>query len=160
MFLGLGKTVDARNVVLDGQGLAKDASVRSLVDLTSVRPGTVSIDLMEGDVHITTGLNLSDGTLSELSLGHLSDINVPRQLGTPAGVDGAGFDFGVADDGRVHLAGADGGAVSRNGVADHEADRWRGPRQPLSGQNHGMGVNQGKQSRQRQGVSGFTEHGE
>ena len=150
--LGLGRrdAVGAGDVVGDSQILADETRVARLVDIAHIRPGTVGVDLVEGDDDVVSGTDLRHGALGQSDLGVLGDVDVAGQLGAAAFVDDVGLDLGVADDGCVQLARADGGAVARDRVADLEPDGTWGPGDALRPEDHAMAVDEGCEDR-RQG---------
>ena len=150
MGLGLREAVDAGDVVLDLEGLGDEARVASLVDVADVGAGAVGVDLVDGHGYFAAGLDLGDGADGEGVLGVFADVDVAGQLGPPALVDDVGEDLGVADDGGVHLAGVDGGAVARDGIVDLEADGQGRAGVSLGAKNHAVGLGQGQEGRKRQ----------
>ena len=158
--LGLGRrdAVDAGDVVGDGQILADETRVARLVDIAHIRPGTVGVDLVEGDDDVVPGTDLRHGALGESDLSVLGNIDIAGQLGAAAFVDDVGLDLGIANDGCVQLARADGGAVARDGVADLEPDGTWGSGDALRPEDHTMAADEGSEDR-RQGEIGRRRRG-
>lgn len=114
--LDLGETVDTGDVVGDlERDLASGAlGVAGDVQIASVRTGTVGVDLVDGDLNLATGLDLGDLARGQSVLGDLADIDIAGKLSTSALVHDVGFNLGITDNGRVHLAGVDVRAVAGN----------------------------------------------
>lgn len=83
-----------------------------------VRAGTISVDLVDGDSHLSTGRDLGDSIGSEGVLGVLSNVDVSAKLSTSTLVGDVRGDLGITDDGGVLLARADGCAVPCNVTLD------------------------------------------
>lgn len=76
-----------------------------------VRTGTISVDLVDRDGHLSTGRDLGDSIGGEGVLGVLPNVDVSAKLGTSTLVHDVRGDLGITDDGGILLAGADGCAV-------------------------------------------------
>lgn len=153
----LTKSILSRDIVAHDQLVGHDSRVGPFVQVAGVRSCAVGVDLVDRHVDAGSLSHGRDGAFGECVFGHGADVDVAVELGAAAGVDGAGGDFGVADDGCVHLAGVDGGAVAGDGVVDHEADGRGGISLALGGEDDAVGGDQGreKEGRQRQeGVLG------
>lgn len=118
LLLGLRQTVGARDVVGNLELCELGGSVAGLVEITLVGPGTVSVDLMDGDGHDSACLDRSDAASGQLVFSLLADIDVAVDLGASARVDNVLRNLRVADDGRVLLARRDGGAVASKVLVD------------------------------------------
>lgn len=76
-----------------------------------VRAGTVSVDLVDRDSHLSTGRDLGNSIGGEGVLGVLPNVDVSAKLSTSTLVYDVRGDLGITDDGGILLAGADARAV-------------------------------------------------
>lgn len=80
--------------------------------------GTISVDLVDRDGHLSTGRDLGNSIGGKGVLGVLSNVDVSAKLGTSTLVYDVRGDLGITDDGGILLAGADARAVPRKVALD------------------------------------------
>lgn len=86
----------------------------SLIEVTGVGSRTIGVDLMKGDSHCCSGLDLCDGSSCQSVFGIFSHINVTTQFCSATLVDNVGRYLGISNDGSVLLTRRDTRAVSCN----------------------------------------------
>jgi hypothetical protein len=144
LFLGLGQAKRARDVVGYLERSEGGDGVASLVHVALERTSSISVDLVDGDLHDRARRDSSHAASSQLVLGLLTDIDVAIDLGTSTGVDNVLGNLLVTDDGSILLARRDGGAVAGNGGINQET--LTGTRVTNSGKDGGVRVHSGDES--------------
>lgn len=87
LFLGLGQAEGAGDVVGDLERSEGGDSVAGLVHVALKRTSTISVDLVDGDLHDGARRHRSHAASSELVLGLLSNVDVAGNLSTSTSVD-------------------------------------------------------------------------
>jgi hypothetical protein len=93
----------------------------SLVEITNIRTGAISVDLMDSNSHDCAGLNLGDLASSDSILGVLSNIDVAGQFGSSTLIDDVCVDFRVSDNSRILLTRTDTSAVPSDFWVDYSS---------------------------------------
>lgn len=106
------ESVGTGDIVLNGQVGSDDTVVAGGDEIALERTSTISIDLVDGDGHTCTSLDLSDSSSGNGIFGVLTDVDVTSQLCTATLIDNVGVNLGITDNGGVLLAGANGCAIS------------------------------------------------
>lgn len=118
--LGLREAVCAGNVVGDLKLDEVGCCVAGNVEITLVRAGAISIDLVDGDSELRALLDGRHLVGCDGLLGFTSNIDVAVDLCSAAGVHNVLRDLAISDDGGVLLARADASTVTSQRVVDFE----------------------------------------
>lgn len=112
LFLGLGETEGARDVVGYLQGSEGSDGIASLVHVALERSSSISIDLVDGDCQGGASRDLGHATSGEFVLSLLANVDVTSNFSSSTSIDNILGNLLVANDGGILLARRDCGAVT------------------------------------------------
>jgi len=81
------------------------AGVASLIEIASIRPGAVGVDLVNGHGDVASRLDLRDLLFFDCILGILADVDVSAKFSPPTLIGSVCLNFCIADNCGVLLAG-------------------------------------------------------